>query len=106
MKYKLICLFILFLSRLGFSQSYYSPNKMYNDKNAGIVLTVAGVTFTAAALLQGGYDYGTWQTTTKPGNIQVNTYVKPPFMKQTPRQIMFFTGISLTFVGIFHYTTH
>lgn len=105
MKYKLICLFILFLSRLGFSQSYYSPNKMYNDKNAGIVLTVAGVTFTAAALIEGGFNYGTYQTNVKPGNVLDIKYVIPPFMKQTPRQIMFFTGITLTFTGIFHYTT-
>jgi hypothetical protein len=78
----------------------------YSDetrKNTGICLTVGGVAFTTAALLEGGSSYGT-NVVTKPStstSSQQVSYVTPPFWKQTPRNIMFVFGVTLTITGLF-----
>ncbi len=81
--------------RTGYSDS--------DRKNSGIVLTVGGVAFTAAALLETGYSYGT-NVVTKPSTSTTSqqvSYVTPPFWKQTPRNIMFVVGCTLTITGLF-----
>lgn len=80
-------------------------NTGYSDdrKNTGICLTVGGVGFTAAALLEGGFSYGT-NVVTKPStptSSQQVSYVTPPFWQQTPRNIMFVFGCTLTITGLF-----
>jgi len=67
----------------------------YENKNSGWVLTLSGFTFTTAAILEGNKNYTTY---VRNGN-QVQKYTKP-FLSQTPRQIVFFTGITLTFTGL------
>jgi hypothetical protein len=80
-------------------------NTGYSDdrKNTGIVLTIGGVGFTAAALLETGYSYGT-NVVTKPSTSTTSqqvSYVTPPFWQQTPRNIMFVVGCTLTITGLF-----
>lgn len=78
----------------------------YSDethKNTGICLTVGGVGFTAAALLECGSSYGT-NVVTKPSTSTASqqvSYVTPPFWQQTPRNIMFVVGCTLTITGLF-----
>lgn len=78
----------------------------YSDesrKNSGICLVVGGVAFTTAALLETGYSYGTNVVTSPstPTTSQKVSYVTPPFWKQTPRNIMFVVGVTLTISGLF-----
>jgi hypothetical protein len=101
MKTILSILFTLILTTsVAQSKHQYSNS---DKKNTGIVLTVGGVAFTGAAILEGGYQYGTY-VTTSPATTTSSTkqsYVIPPFWKQTPRNIMFVVGCSLTITGLF-----
>ena len=74
-----------------------------NNKNVGICLIVGGVSFTGAALLETGYSYGTNITTSQstPTSSAKVSYVIPPFWQQTPRNIMFTVGVTLTITGLF-----
>ena len=101
MKQLLSILFVLILST-SVAQSRYR-NTDEGKKNTGICLTIGGVAFTGAAILEGGYQYGTYVTTSPstPTSSQKQTYVIPPFWKQTPRNIMLVVGCSLTITGLF-----
>lgn len=71
-------------------------------RNAGICMTLGGVAFTAAAVLETGYSYGT-NVVTKPStstSSQQVSYVIPPAYKQTPRNIMFVVGVGFTITGL------
>ena len=68
-----------------------------NSKEGFSILLIGGVAFTTAALLEGSGSYGTWNST---GNGYHQTYTTKPFLQQTPRNIMFFTGIGLSLTGI------
>lgn len=94
MKKILITLFLL-LSLNTFSQSgiYYSGD----TKDLGIGLTVGGLSFTLAATLEGSYQYGTYVK--QPDGKE--KYVIPNFWGQTPRNIMFVVGGTLTITGLF-----
>jgi hypothetical protein len=94
-------LFVLILTTSVAQNKYRYSDE--TKKNTGIGLTVGGVAFTAAAILEGGYQYGTYVTTTPatPTSSPKQTYVTPPFWKQTPRNIMFVVGVSLTITGLF-----
>lgn len=73
-----------------------------SQRNSGIVMTVGGVALTTAAILEGGYSYGT-NVVTKPStptSSQQVSYVTPPFWKQTPRNIMLVVGVTLTMTGL------
>lgn len=73
-----------------------------SQRNSGLVMTVGGVAFTTAAILEGGYSYGT-NVVTKPATAnssQQVSYVTPPFWKQTPRNIMLVVGVTLTMTGL------
>lgn len=69
-----------------------------NNKNTGICLTLGGVSFTTAAILENGAQYGTNIIGTATSTS--TTYVTPPIWKQTPRNIMFVVGIGLTITGL------
>lgn len=87
-------------------QTYYQPtpyvgvnlrlntSKSYHDEDtrkAGFVcLFITGIAFTTAAILEGGYQYGSYQN---------GVYVTPSIWQQTPRQIMLCVGIGFTLVG-------
>lgn len=75
------------------SNFYYKDNS--SIKAGGACLLIGGLAFTAASIIEGGYQYGTYKT--NPNGSQ--TYVIPPFMQQTPRQIMLFVGIGLSLSG-------
>lgn len=89
-------------SKVNLRMSSSRSNK-YVDRDerkatfAGIF--IAGLAFTTASILEGGYQYGTYVST--PGNPNSSTYVTPPFWKQTPRQIMFCIGVGFTLTGGF-----
>lgn len=70
-----------------------------NDKTYGLVLLLGGLAFTAASIIEGDGNYGTWshnQNSTSQYNM---TYKTKPFIEQTPRQIMLFVGLGLTITG-------
>ena len=58
-------------------------------------ILIAGIAFTAASLLEGGSQYGTWVFNT-PTNA---TYKTPSFWAQTPRQLIFCAGLAMTIGG-------
>ena len=73
-------------------------NRGYSDKKqeSGICLVVGGVAFTTAAILENSYNYTT-PTSTGPYN---SGYTTKPFYQQTPRNIMFVVGITITISGL------
>lgn len=84
------------------AQNYSSGFTGDSKKDLGIGMTVGGVAFTTAAILEGGYQYGTYVTTYAgtPNTSPKQTYVIPPVWKQTPRNIMFCVGVTLTITGL------
>ena len=91
----IILILFLFLSLTGFSQY-----KIDNHENKGLVLTIGGVGFTTAAILEGSANYTTNQVISYGNNsIMVKQYT-PPFFQQYPRSIMFTLGVSLTVTGL------
>lgn len=96
-------------------QTYYQPtpyvnlhlsvnnggtiNRDVDSKTGFTVIFISGLAFTAAALLEGGSQYGTYVSNPQPGNPYNTTYVTPNFWQQTPRQIMLCIGVGFTFVG-------
>jgi hypothetical protein len=95
---KILLILLLLVSLKSFSQKRYNEN---DRKNTGVTLIVGGVAFTTAALLENGYSYGTYVKNPTPGNPMNQTYVTPNFWEQSPRQIMFVVGVSLTITGLF-----
>lgn len=98
---KLITLFFILLSITLSAQkrsTYSDGNKMAT----GAGLTIGGVAFTFAAAIEGGQNYGTYQTTSPATatSSQKVTYVTPPIWRQTPRNIMFVVGGTLTITGL------
>ena len=80
-------------------------NTGYSDNSkqaAGWTMTIAGIGFTTAAILETGYSYGT-NVVTKPAtstSSQQVSYVIPPVYQQTPRNIMFVVGVGFTITGL------
>ena len=69
-------------------------------ENKGLVITLGGVGFTTAAILEGNANYTTYQTISNGNNsIQVRKYT-PQFFQQFPRCIMLTVGVSLTITGL------
>ena len=89
---------LLLLTTKCFSQSNYDSDE--RRKN-GIVLTIGGVAFTTAAVLEGSANYSTYRVTngTK-GNSPTHRLTNPSFIEQTPRNIMFTVGLTLTITGL------
>lgn len=77
---------------LRLSTTSYKPEGDYRTEF--VVMLIAGVAMTTASILEGGYQYGTYS-----GPSNSGTYTIPPFWNQTPRQILFCTGISFTITG-------
>lgn len=99
MKKILYIIALLTISMSSYSQSNYD-NK--DRRNTGLVLTVGGVAFTTAAILEGSANYSTYKVTngTK-GNSPTHRLTNPSFIEQTPRNIMFTVGLTLTITGLF-----
>lgn len=91
---KLFIILLLLLNLNSFSQSkiYYSGD----TKDLGLGLTLGGISFTVAATLEGSYQYGTYVK--QPNGKE--KYVIPDFWGQTPRNIMFVVGGTLTITGL------
>lgn len=89
---------LLLLTTKYFSQSDYESK---DRRNTGLVLTVGGVAFTTAAILEGGANYSTNKVTKgKNGNSPIHRLTNPSFIEQTPRNIMFTVGLTLTITGL------
>lgn len=71
-----------------------------SSKDGFMVILLGGIAFTTASILEGGGNYGTWTSTPTTGSPYNQTYTTKPFLQQTPRNIMFFTGVGLTLTGI------
>jgi hypothetical protein len=92
---KLILISLLFLSATGFSQY-----KTDIHENKGLIMTIGGLGFTTAAILEGNYNYTTNQTVSNGNNTVITKQYTPPFFQQYPRSIMFTVGVSLTVTGL------
>lgn len=92
---KIILIIFLFLSFGLYSQKGLIDRPF---KEQGICLTIGGVAFTTAAILEGSYQYGTYKDFGKNSNPE---YVIPPFIQQSPRSTMLIVGLSLTITGLF-----
>ena len=92
---KLILISLLFLSTTGFSQY-----KTDIHENKGLIITIGGLGFTTAAILEGNYNYTTNQTVSNGNNTVITKQYTPPFFQQYPRSIMFTVGVSLTVTGL------
>jgi hypothetical protein len=93
----LIATFILFLNNINAQTRRQSTER---DNKNGIVLTTGGVAFTTAAFLEGPQNYGTWKHNPNSTSQYNMTYVTPSFWQQTPRNIMFVAGVSVTITGL------
>jgi len=102
MKKILTIAFMLFLTT-SYGQRRSTGYSDENRKSTGICVMVGGVAFTTAAVLEGGYQYGTYVVSkpATPTSSQQVTYVVPPVYQQTPRNIMFCVGVGLTITGLF-----
>jgi hypothetical protein len=65
-------------------------------KASGACLLLSGIAFTAAALLEGNGNYGTYVNGNSP---YTTTYVTQPFYRQQPRFTMFIVGCGLSIGG-------
>jgi hypothetical protein len=92
---KLILISLLFLSTTGFSQY-----KTDIHENKGLIMTIGGLGFTTAAILEGNYNYTTNKTVSNGNNTVITKQYTPPFFQQYPRSIMFTVGVSLTVTGL------
>ena len=70
----------------------------YDYKSTGVCMLIAGVAFTAASILEGDSQYGTYISTTS-SNTTTYKYVVPPFYQQQPRFTMFLIGVGFTLGG-------
>lgn len=95
-----IAFVLTMLSTFGQKRSLGYNNE--TKRNSGIVVTVGGLGFTTAAILESGSSYGTNITTVQstPTTSQKVSYVIPPVWQQTPRNIMFVVGVTLTITGL------
>jgi len=100
MKKLLILLFLITAVSVDAQRNTgYSDN---TKQTTGWCLTIGGVGFTTAAILEGGYSYGTnviTKQSTATTSQQVS-YVTPPVWQQTPRNIMFVVGVGFTITGL------
>lgn len=96
----LVSLMTVSAQRNGSSYNYNSNNDIRKDIGTG--LTLGGVAFTAAAIIEGGSQYGTYVNVapTSSNSYITSQYVTPPAYQQTPRNIMFCVGIGLTVTGL------
>jgi hypothetical protein len=81
---------------LNMSKDKFNPE---DRKRAFAVLFLSGLAFTTAAILEGDYRQGTYQSSPNKNSNYNSTYVTKPFWQQTPRQIMLCVGIGFTLVG-------
>lgn len=99
MKKTLTLTWLLLLATTCYSQLNYDND---DGKKTGLVLTVGGVAFTTAAILEGSYNYSTHKVTNGVnGNSPTHRLTNPSFIEQTPRNIMFTVGLTLTITGLF-----
>lgn len=71
-----------------------------NSKNMSLVLTVSGGSLLTASILQNRSD-GYWVSNySSYKNSYTSTYVKPNIFLNTPNNIMFVTGVTLTATGL------
>lgn len=96
---KTLTIILLLLTTKCYSQSNYDSDERRTN---GIILTVGGVAFTTAAIIEGSYNYSTYKVTNGTnGNSPTHRLTNPSFIEQTPRNIMFTVGLSLTITGLF-----
>lgn len=95
---------IILFAMLTFKDCYSQRGQSLSGnerRNAGIILTVGGLSFTTAAILEGGANYTTVQVVQINPTTQTHKYHTKPFFQQYPRSIMFTVGASLTITGLF-----
>lgn len=92
-----ILLLLALTTKIKSQQRYVFESK----KERGAALILGGVSLTTAAVLEGGSSYGTYIPSNSSKTNNKSKYVIPPFISQTPRNIMFFAGVTITITGLF-----
>ena len=77
----------------------YKQNNTDDRKVTFAVLLIGGLAFTAASILEGNGNYGTWSHTPNSTSQYNMTYSTKPFIQQT-RVIMFGVGVGLSLTGV------
>lgn len=77
----------------------YKQSNTDDRKLTFAVLLVGGLAFTAASILEGNGNYGTWSHTPNSTSQYNMTYSTKPFIQQT-RAIMFGVGVGLSLTGV------
>ncbi len=77
----------------------YKQSNTDDRKLTFAVLLVGGLAFTAASILEGNGNYGTWSHTPNSTSQYNMTYSTKPFIQQT-RVIMFGVGVGLSLTGV------
>lgn len=91
----LIIIFILCFANLSRAQFGTRPASTSNKKTNGLIMLSGGIGFVTASILQSNQTYGTYITSNG-----MSTYSTPSFWQQTPRQVMFCVGGTLTITGL------
>jgi len=98
MKKLIALLMLIFVLNTTYAQKRQGYSE--RDKSTSVGLVVGGVAFTTAAFLEGPQNYGTWKHNPNSTSQYNMTYVTPSFWQQTPRNIMFVVGITVTITGL------
>lgn len=77
----------------------YKQNNTDDRKVTFAVLLIGGLAFTAASILEGNGNYGTWSHTPNSTSQYNMTYSTKPFIQQT-RAIMLGVGVGLSLTGV------
>ena len=77
----------------------YKQSNTDDRKLTFAVLLVGGLAFTAASILEGNGNYGTWSHTPNSTSQYNMTYSTKPFIQQTIA-IMFGVGVGLSLTGV------
>jgi hypothetical protein len=93
---------VIFVLLLGFGlcgNTEAQHMTVSKNKNVSLVLTVSGGSLLTAAILQNRAD-GEWVSSYSSfKNSYTSTYVKPNIFLNTPNNIMFVAGVTLTIAG-------
>lgn len=85
-----------FSRKIDLKLNFNNKDKFNPDyRTSGVCLLIAGIAFTTASILEGGYQYGTYKST----GSNTQSYVIPPFHQQQPRFAMFIVGCGMTIGG-------
>ena len=95
--FKILKSILLFMSICQFGQSQATFHRRNERQERAIIITVSGVIFTSAAILD-NVNKGRWANTTNG-----RQYIYPNIITSFPQNMMLGAGVSLTIGGLFSF---